>query len=289
MSEARTVGRILPGKRVTDGAGVPVRRTLGDARLPMLDPFLLVDELKSSTAGDLDRGLPQHPHRGIETLTLVIDGQIRVSGSHGIDDTLVAGAAQWTTAASGVIHDEMPVPGTGTRAVQVWLNMPRAEKMEPPRITTLRPEEIPVVTMASGAQVAVVAGSLQGTNGPVHTGHTRPSVFDVVLPPSAGVNLDIVREKTAVLYVLEGQGMFGITGTSTGEMVGRGHLILLNAGDVLKVLSGQAGCRFLVLAAIPIGEPVCRYGPIVMTTPDEIDQAVSDYHANAFLRHARRD
>ena len=285
MSTARTVSRILPAKRVTDGAGVPVRRTLGDSRLQVLDPFLLMDEFKASTEGDIDAGMPTHPHRGIETITYVLSGQLRVRNTSGADDLLTAGGVQWTTAASGVIHEEMPVPGTSIRAIQFWLNLPRAEKMLAPRIQVLAAHDIPMQKLPGGVELRVIAGVAHGVTGPIGGGSTRPGLVDVLIPPNGGLSLDIAPEKVAMVYVLEGQGMFGITGTSTGEMVGRGHLIVLSAGDAVKILAGQQGTRFLVLAARPIGEPICRYGPMVMTTPDEIELAVNEFHDGTFVRH----
>lgn len=286
MSEARTVTRILPGRRVTDGGGVPVRRTLGGSRLAQLDPFLLVDELKTATQGDIDAGLPSHPHRGIETITYVIGGALKTLDDHANEAVLQAGDLQWVTAASGVIHDEMPVRGTPARAVQFWLNLPSADKMGVPTVRTLRASEIPERPLAGGGSIRVIAGLAKDVTGAIQGGATRPTLLDVTLKKGGGVSVKVPRDKVALIYVLDGQGMFGITGTSTGEMVGRGHLILLSAGDLVKALSGQMGVRFLVLGAVPIGEPIVRYGPIVMCTSSEVEEAVHEFHEGTFVRTA---
>ncbi len=282
MREARTISRILPGRPVTDGGGVPVRRTIGGKRLEQIDPVLLFDELKSASAGEHDAGLPKHPHRGVQTVTYIIDGEMNVLDTHGNSASLTPGMVQWAHAGAGLIHEEIPKHGEPIRAVQFWLNVPGREKMSIPEIQTLTVSDIPVVKLPMGGSVRVIAGSLQNVSGPIVADRTKAILLDVDLVQGGGASLDIAADKVAMIYVLQGQAMFGITGTSTGEMVGRGHLIVLSEGDVVKVLSGHKGARFLVIAAVPIGEPICRYGPIVMNTATEIEQAVADYHAGSF-------
>jgi redox-sensitive bicupin YhaK (pirin superfamily) len=282
MGETRTISRILPGRPVTDGGGVPVRRTIGDKHLETLDPFLLFDELKSGAPGEHDAGLPKHPHRGLQTITYVIDGELDVRDSHGNFVSLTPGMVQWAHAGTGIIHDELPKRGVPIRAIQFWLNVPGREKMSMPQVQTLAAADIPTVELPMGGTIRVIAGSQKTVSGPIVADRTKALLLDVNLPRGSGVSLDIPADKVAMLYVLQGRAMFGITGTSTGEMVGRGHLILLSQGDVVKVLSGHMGARFLVVGAIPIGEPICRYGPMAMNTAIEIEQAVAEYHAGTF-------
>lgn len=265
---------------------MPVRRTIGGKSLEHLDPVLLFDELKSSEPGEHDAGLPKHPHRGLQTITYVIDGQLDVTDTYGNTASLTPGMVQWTHAGTGLIHDEIPRAGEPIRAVQFWLNVPGREKMSQPEVQTLSVAEVPTTTLPMGGTVRVIAGVQKGASGPIVADRTKAILLDVNLPRGSGASLDVASDKVAMIYVLQGQAMFGITGTSTGEMVGRGHLILLSDGDVVKVMSGQMGARFLVVGAVPIGEPICKYGPIVMNTAIEVEQAVADYHAGLFDRNA---
>ncbi len=286
MSETRTISRILPGRPVTDGGGVPIRRTIGGKRLEHIDPVLLFDELKSASPGEHDAGLPKHPHRGLQTVTYIIDGEMNVQDTHGNSACLTPGMVQWAHAGAGLIHEELPKHGTPIRAVQFWLNVPGREKMSAPEVQTLAATDIPLLKLPMGGTVRVIAGTQKNVSGPIVADRTKAMLLDVDLPRGSGASLDVAANKIAMIYVLQGQAMFGITGTSTGEMVGRGHLILLSSGDVVKVMSGHKGARFLVIGAVPIGEPICRYGPIVMNTATEVEQAVEDFHAGVFDRTA---
>lgn len=286
MGPLRNVARVVPSRPVVDGADITVRRSLGGKSARVFDPFLLVDELKPDQPGALDAGFAAHPHRGLETVTFVVEGQYLVRDSYGQQQVIGPGGVHWTHAASGVVHSETPLPGSGLRAVQIWLNLARGEKMGDPAVACLTPAHASEVRPSGGGVLRVYAGEMLGATGPISGGATRPLLADCELMRGGGLSVDLPANKAVMAYVLEGKGLFGITSASTGELVGRGHLVVFSPGETLKILAGQQGVRFLLMAALPLSEPVCRYGPIVMTSPAEVDQAVEQFHRGTFCRQA---
>ncbi|MCX5745811.1 MAG: pirin family protein [Proteobacteria bacterium] len=269
----REIVRVVPAQRSRDGAGVKLRRSLGNAALSVLDPFLLLDEIHSSDPADYTAGFPQHPHRGFETVSYVLRGGFDHRDSVGNHGLIADGGAQWMTAGRGIVHQEMPVQTTGSElwGLQLWVNLPAAQKWVPPRYQDLGAAAIPEIAMAD-ARARVVAGRVGATRGPVDGIATRPTLLDVTLEPGAQFHHELPGGDTAFVYVLTGEIAIGTRQVTDGELAATGP------GTSLVVTSAQGG-RFLTIAATPINEPVARRGPFVMTTEAELDQAFADYRA----------
>lgn len=269
----RKISRIVTGRPASDGGGVRLNRVISPVD-PRLDPFLMLDEFNSENAADYIAGFPSHPHRGFETVTYMLDGHMLHEDHLGNRGDLVAGGVQWMTAGRGIIHSEMPQQHEGRmRGFQLWINLPAAEKMMPAGYRDLAPAEIPEVEL-EGARVRVVAGEFRHAGaavaGAVSGGSTDPLYLDVALQPSAQLDVSVPAAHTALVYCFEG----GLT--VAGQPLSRGQLAVLDEGTEIALTAREAG-RALVLAARPLGEPVAHYGPFVMNTPAEIEQALRDY------------
>ena len=276
----RTLHRVIPSIPASDGAGVKLRRSLGASQLARHDPFLMLDEFYSDNPDDYLAGFPSHPHRGFETVTYMLDGHMQHKDSGGNTGDLGPGDVQWMTAARGLIHSEMPQQTEGRmRGFQLWLNLPAKEKMKAPEYRDIAAAEIPVVKVVGG-EVKVIAGSFGGTQGPVHGGSTDPQYWDVHLEPGAAFEASLPSAHNAFLYAYEGEAVVGAQKTALPHRAAG----LLSAGDTVRIEAGTKGARVLVLAARPLGEPVVQYGPFVMNTREEIEQAIADYQAGAFAR-----
>jgi len=276
----RTLHRVIPSIPASDGAGVKLRRSLGASQLARHDPFLMLDEFYSDNPDDYLAGFPSHPHRGFETVTYMLDGHMQHKDSGGNTGDLGPGDVQWMTAARGLIHSEMPQQTEGRmRGFQLWLNLPAKEKMKAPEYRDIAAAEIPVVKVVGG-EVKVIAGSFGGTQGPVHGGSTDPQYWDVHLAPGAAFEASLPSAHNAFLYAYEGEAVVGAQRTALPHRAAG----LLSAGDTVRIEAGTKGARVLVLAARPLGEPVVQYGPFVMNTREEIEQAIADYQAGAFAR-----
>ncbi len=274
--QTRTLSREITGIATSDGAGVKLLRSLGSGPHARLDPFLMLDEFSSMIPGDYIAGFPAHPHRGFETVTYLLDGHMRHEDHMGNVGHIESGGVQWMAAGRGVIHAEMPEQVEGRmRGFQLWINLPAREKMKPAFYRDIGPDQIPVASLAGGGLVKVIAGSLalegQTVQGPIHGLSTEPLYFDVKLPAGAAVSFDVPPGHHAFVYVYEGR-------VQVGERVVNNHCAgILSDGDKIAMHSLDQETRFLVLAGKPIGEPVVQYGPFVMNTRAEIEQAVSDY------------
>jgi redox-sensitive bicupin YhaK (pirin superfamily) len=282
----RTLVQIIPSVPTSDGAGVRLRRSLGGQRGVHLDPFLMLDEFYSDDPDDYIAGFPAHPHRGFETVTYMLDGQMRHEDHLGNRGDLGPGDVQWMTAARGIIHSEMPQQRAGRmRGFQLWLNLPSREKMQPARYRDIPAPEIPQVRLPQGGEVKVIAGTLEldgaATSGPVnHPGaslSTDPLYLDVHLPAGAEFNAPVAAGYNAFLYAYEGSAQVGPTG-ATEQLLHRSAGVLTD-GDGVRVQAGAEGVRLLLLAAKPLREPVVQYGPFVMNTREEIEQAIADYRS----------
>jgi hypothetical protein len=282
----RTLANIVESMPTSDGAGVKLRRSLGSRALLRADPFLMLDEFFSDDPRDYLAGFPSHPHRGFETVTYMLDGHMRHEDHLGNRGELVAGAVQWMTAGRGIIHSEMPQQQHGRmRGFQLWLNLPAREKMKPAAYRDIPPAEIPLVTLPGGAKVKVVAGSLgagkQATHGPINGAKkdvsTDPLYLDVELAAGGEFAHPVNPAYTALVYPYEGSLIFG-SGSET-RTLGRQNLGVLSAGDRVEATAGKDGARFLLLAARPLNEPIVQYGPFVMNTRAEIEQAIADYQS----------
>ena len=268
----RTPTRVVTAVHASDGAGVKLRRSIGTPALRHLDPFLMLDAFGTDDPNDYIAGFPPHPHRGFETVTYMIAGNMQHKDSVGNTGDLVAGSVQWMTAGRGIIHSEMPQQREGRMAgFQLWVNLPAARKMTAPRYQDIPPEAVPAVPTPGGAQVKVLAGAFGGVEGPVQGVDVRPLMLDVHLPAGAAAEIPVPLGHAAFVYVFEGTAQVG------GATVGAHQLAVLSDGPDVTLAGGPA--RALVLAGRPIGEPIVQYGPFVMNTREEIEQAIADYRA----------
>ncbi|GJL89380.1 MAG: hypothetical protein DHS20C03_30890 [Minwuia thermotolerans] len=276
--DARAVAHIVPGVAAQDGAGVRLKRSLGGPELQLFDPFLLLDEFRSDDASDYIAGFPDHPHRGFETVTYMLAGRMGHKDNQGNSGLLKPGGAQWMTAGRGIVHSEMPEQEDGLMwGFQLWVNLPAAQKMRPPRYQDIEPEDIPELDLEDGVRVRLVAGTLRGQEGAVRDIAVSPIYWDVHLDAGKGLAETLPAGHNAFIYVYEGDVSVGDSPVGIGEMA------LLTHGAKLNVqASDSAAARFLVIAGQPIGEQVARYGPFVMNTREEIMQAFQDYQAGKF-------
>jgi redox-sensitive bicupin YhaK (pirin superfamily) len=276
----RKLERVIASIPASDGAGVKLRRSLGASQLTRHDPFLLLDEFFSDDPDDYLAGFPAHPHRGFETVTYMLDGHMQHKDNHGNTGDLGPGDVQWMSAARGIIHSEMPQQTEGRmRGFQLWLNLPAKEKMKPAAYRDIPASKIPVVEKA-GIKAKIIAGKLGETTGPIHGGSTDPYYFDVHLEPGAVFEEGLPAGHNAFLYVYEGEALVG----EERKPLGHRSAGLLAPGDSVRIEAGNRGAQVLVLAGKPLHEPVVQYGPFVMNTRAEIEQAIADYQSGALSR-----
>ena len=274
----RGVTRVVHGSATSDGAGVNLTRMFPGPELDMLDPFLLLDNFSSNDPSDYLAGFPPHPHRGFETVTYLLHGNMRHRDSVGHEGVIRSGGVQWMTAGRGIEHSEMPEQEDGWMSgFQLWVNLPAAQKMSPPRYQEFEPEQIPEERRSDGTLIRVIAGTTeQGTAGAVTQIAAQPIYFDVTLAPGRELHQPIPEGHNAFLHLIEG----GIT--IGAEPFTAGNLAVLGEGDHLLARAGEEGARFLLIAGKPFNEPVARSGPFVMTTQEELRQAYSDYRSGQF-------
>jgi len=297
----RPVKRIVQSKPTIEGAGVKLRRAFGFSETADTDPFLLLDDFRNDRPADYLAGFPWHPHRGIETITYVLSGTVAHGDSLGNRGSLNSGDVQWMTAGRGIMHQEMPQGDEKGRmhGFQLWANLPSSLKMTAPRYQDVKGAEIPEVTDDDGTRVRVVCGEFWGKKGPVDGVAADPRYLDVFVPAGKRKTLQVEHERRAFAYVFEGDGKFASSSTQFGvltekqvngeeilfrEPVGDRSLVLFDAGDEITVQAGEHGIRFLLISGKPIQEPVAWYGPIVMNTQAELQQAVSDLRNGTFIR-----
>ncbi len=280
----RNIQTIIPGVATSDGAGVKLRRSLGGQQQVRLDPFLMLDEFSSNDPNDYVAGFPAHPHRGFETVTYMLEGHMLHEDHLGNQGHLKTGGVQWMTAGRGIIHSEMPQQVSGAmRGFQLWINLPAQEKMKTPGYQDIQAEDIPITSLQNGGSVKVIAGSYenqgQRVSGPIQGITTTPLFLDVHLPPHTSFEHSIAKELNAFIYAYEGDLEIG----SPLKAAPKQSAIVLGDGDCLQVKSGSTGAQFIVLAALPLHEPIVQYGPFVMNTRAEIEQAIDDYQNNRFV------
>ena len=280
----RTLVHVIESVPTSDGAGVKLRRSLGSQRGLQVDPFLMLDEFYSDNPDDYVAGFPAHPHRGFETVTYMLDGRMRHEDHMGNRGDLGPGDVQWMTAAHGIIHSEMPQQSEGRmRGFQLWLNLPSKEKMKPASYRDIPATAIPRVALAHGGEVKVIAGTLELdgnlTSGPVNSADARlstdPLYLDVRLRAGEKFSVPTAAGHNAFLYAYEGSAKIGAAG-ATKPLPHRAAGVLSD-GDSIRVEAGPEGVQLLLLAARPLREPVVQYGPFVMNTREEIEQALADY------------
>ena len=281
MNDIRPISRRLRGQATSDGAGVSLTRVIGNGQLPSLDPFLMLDEFGSDRPGDYISGFPSHPHRGFETVTYMLDGRMRHRDNHGNEGLLVPGSVQWMTAGRGLVHSEMPEQQEGRmRGFQLWVNLPKANKMDAPQYQEFAPDHIPQVRPAPGVTVKVIAGSVDGTRGPIAQPATDPVYLDIALDAGTAWTHALPEGHNAFAYVFEGDATVGEG--EDGRAIASQELAVLGGGDTFAVRAGAQGARLILVAGRPLREPVARYGPFVMNTKEEIMQAFVDFQEGKF-------
>lgn len=276
---ARSVTHVVRGTATSDGAGVRLTRVIGGAELPDLDPFLLLDEFGSDSPDDYIAGFPDHPHRGFETVTYMLDGRMRHRDNQGNSGLLGPGSIQWMTAGRGIVHSEMPEQEEGLmRGFQLWVNLPASDKMTDPRYQDIAASDIPEVTIDDGVRVRVLSGQFNDVTGPVAGVAVQPLYLDIELQAAASVSPEMPENHTAFLYVFEGSLVVG----EANKTVQKHELAVLGPGNEVPLTASGEGARAILVAGRPLGEPVARYGPFVMNTQEEIQQAFADFSAGRF-------
>jgi redox-sensitive bicupin YhaK (pirin superfamily) len=304
LSSPRMIRRTWKSRPTLEGAGVHLKRAVGFDEMPDLDPFLLLDDFRSDDPERYRPGFPWHPHRGMETITYVLDGDVEHKDSLGNEGIIRSGDVQWMTAGSGIIHQEMPKGDSKGRmyGFQLWANLPRREKMMDPRYREVLQAEIPVVETPSGGTVRVIAGTVEGVRGPVRDIVTDPEYLDVALPAGTSFAHPVKPDHTVFAYVIGGEGYFDPSrdaydredvGETYSKMerpcaCGDGSLVLYRtAGDTVSVTTEGKPVRFLLVSGRPLNEPVAWYGPIVMNTQAELRTAFEEFQKGTFIKHPR--
>ncbi len=300
MSEIREILKVLKSKPMIEGAGVHLKRVFGFSEVPMFDPFLLLDDFRSSNPEYYLKGFPWHPHRGIETITYVLSGKVEHGDSMGNSGIISAGDLQWMTAGSGIIHQEMPKgdPQGLMGGFQLWANLPASHKMMEPRYRDIVSKNIPEVVMDNGTRVKVISGLIGETKGPVQDVVIAPEYLDITVSGKSEYIHQTKRGHTVFAYVFDGKGYFckdknpfsyDVEGVNYFDMkrdtlIGNETLILFDDGDKVMVSTEDDPVRFLLISGKPIGEPVAWYGPIVMNTQDELRIAFEEYSSGTFIK-----
>jgi quercetin 2,3-dioxygenase len=285
---SRPVTQVVTPEPVVEGAGVHLRRSLGTRSLDHLDPFLLLDHFESAKAADYEAGFPYHPHRGIETVTLVRHGQIAHGDSLGHRGTIGAGDIQWMSSGSGILHEEMPqVRPEGIAGLQLWLNLPARDKMGRPQYRELSADQLAETEIDTGARIRMVAGESGDGRlvGPVEGLAVAPKFMDVTLPAGAAFREPVPLGHTVFAYVDQGEVRFGPGQTRASAPA----LVIFGEGDLVEAAAGPRGGRFLLAAARPLREPIARWGPFVMNTRAEIEQTLAELRSGHFIREEPRD
>jgi quercetin 2,3-dioxygenase len=282
MNQVRAVERVLTAYATVEGAGVRLHRAFGYYEVPQFDPFLMLDDFRSNKPKDYLAGFPMHPHRGIETVTYMLEGTVDHEDSMGNAGSISAGDVQWMTAGSGIIHQEMPKPVKGRMGgFQLWVNLPQASKMMDPRYQEIKSDAIPVVSPRSDISIRVICGMVNGVSGPVRDIIADPEFLDITLGPDMFFTHPVRPGFTALAYVIGGEGTFD---TGEGHRVNNQDLVLFGDGSSIWVRSFGSGMRFLFLSGKPIGEPVAWRGPVVMNTHEELRLAFKEFADGTFVR-----
>jgi len=284
-AQPRAVERVIEPTPVIEGAGVRLRRSIATAALDYLDPFLLLDDFQSDDPDDYLAGFPWHPHRGIETVTYMLGGEVDHRDSIGNAGMIGAGGVQWMTAGGGIMHEEMPRPGADGRmgGFQLWVNLPAELKMTRPRYQDLGAAHIPEVRRADGAVIRVIAGEVDGVAGAVTEIYAEPEYLDVSLPAGASFVQPVPRGHAAFAYAFAGEGRFGVGGELDGELLAAPRMAVFGDGDEVRVEVQGHAVRFLLVSGKPLGEPIARYGPFVMNTREELQVALRDLQDDTFV------
>lgn len=280
MKKAVNITKSTP---VVEGAGVKLHRAFGFHDTSLTDPFLLLDDFRGDNPEDYLAGFPWHPHRGIETITYMLEGSVEHGDSMGNSGVINAGDVQWMTAGSGIVHQEMPQPGKKGKmgGFQLWANLPAKEKMCAPKYRGILAKDIPAQEQRNGVLIKIICGTVDGVNGPVTGISIRPEYLDITVPANAEFERDFKDGINVMAYVFEGAGKL------CGENTEDGNVIFFSGKGAISAKAGKKGMRFLLISGAPLREPVAWYGPIVMNTQEELKTAFDEYEKGTFLKHAR--
>jgi hypothetical protein len=279
MAHVRPIRKIVTGAGATDGAGVNLVRVIGRNDVADFDPFLMLDAFDSDNPDDYVRGFPWHPHRGIETVTYIIAGDVAHGDSLGNHGHIRDGGCQWMTAGSGILHQEMPQTSPRMLGLQLWLNLPQKDKFAPPQYRDLSGDKIPRVH-EKGVRVSVISGRYGDTVGPTQGDFVKATVLDVELEPGADIRLPVAAGKTLFIYIVAGVGHFG----GAEKTVASHRAVLFGPGDEFEAWAGSLGLHFVLFAGRPLHEPIAWGGPIVMNTQEELQQAFREIDNGTFIR-----
>ena len=281
---SRKIKRVSTSIPTLEGAGVHLHRAFGNSDVPLFDPFLLFDDFRSDTPEHYTKGFPWHPHRGIETITYVLKGDVEHGDSMGNQGDIGSGDVQWMTAGSGIIHQEMPKGDSEGKmeGFQLWANLPAADKMMHPRYRDISAAQIPTVVLDSGATIKVICGQVGDVYGPVQNVMIEPEYLDVTLSANTNFIHSTPKSHTVFAYVHAGKGRFDEVAS---DMLGNRSLVLFEEGERVSVTAGDKGLSFLLVAGKPLGEPVAWGGPIVMNTQEELQHAFDEFKNGTFIKH----
>lgn len=301
MTESRKIRKVLKSKPTIEGAGVHLKRVFGYSQVPLFDPFLMLDDFRSDNPEYYRKGFPWHPHRGIETITYVLKGDVEHGDSMENKGVISSGDVQWMTAGSGIIHQEMPKGDSQGRmfGFQLWANLPKSRKMMDPRYRDVKNKQIPEVVLADGTKIRIICGRVKDREGPVRDIVIDPQYIDVTVPARSEFIHPTKRGHNVFAYVIEGKGYFcqeknpfsyEVETTNYFDMqrdpfVRNENLVLFDEGDQVMVATEKEAVRFLLISGRPIGEPVAWYGPIVMNTEEELRIAFEEYQKGTFIKH----
>ncbi|TXT55413.1 MAG: Pirin [Candidatus Thorarchaeota archaeon] len=278
----RRIKLVKSPKIALEGAGVKISRVFGYNDVNIMDPFLLLDDFGSDNPAEFEKGFPWHPHRGIETITYMLDGKVRHRDSTGGSGVIEPGGIQWMTAGSGIIHEEMPVSDNSTlRGLQLWLNLPATQKMTTPKYRGYKSSDFPQIDEKNGSVIKVIAGKVRGVSGPIQDISTNPEYLDVRLSTSCQFTHVTPSDYTVFAYVLDGQGVFTSKNT---EVIGKQSLVLFGDGEQVSVKSLESPLHFILISAKPLREPIAWQGPIVMNTQKELRTAFQEYRKGTFIK-----
>ncbi|MBN1997578.1 pirin family protein [candidate division KSB1 bacterium] len=291
MDKIRKIKSVFKAQPVREGAGVNLKRVFGYYQVPQLDPFLLMDDFHSLNPQDYIAGFPWHPHRGIETISYILHGQVEHGDSLGNKGVITAGDVQWMTAGNGIIHQEMP-KGDKNKLLwgfQVWANLPAKQKMKTPRYQEIRKNQIPVLKQDSGVVIKILCGRFNDITGPVQDIVTDPDMFDISIPPKTLFVHPTKPEHTVFVYIYQGAAQFPVLtdagNTLNNKSICAENAVLFSPGHAIKTQAGENGAHMLLLAGNPINEPVAWAGPIVMNTKEEIRTAFEELEQKIFIKH----
>jgi len=281
----RKVTKVIEPEATSDGAGVKLKRSIATQTLDYLDPFLLFDHFGSENPDDYIAGFPFHPHRGIETVTYMLAGAVKHRDSSGNSGIIKAGDVQWMTAGGGIMHEEMPeLEGGRLDGFQLWVNLPAHLKMSKPRYQEINAENIPAIEKDDGVRIRVIAGTVDEVQGSVTGIAAAPTYLDVFVPATTSFNHPIPAGHTAFAYAYASAGTFVVISDNEGNWIAAPHLVVFGDGDAVQITTSADDLRFLLVSGQPLNEPVARYGPFVMNTEAEIEQALLDLRRGTFVR-----